>query len=73
MILLNDILRLPDIKNVKVRFNLNFGTKRPAIDYFTDQTEESKQHMLDGQYWNYARKSNFSNGNITFNSSLIIQ
>ena len=21
--------------------------------------------MLDGQYWNYARKSNFSNGNIT--------
>ena len=43
MILLNDILRLPDIKNVKVRFNLNFGTKRPAIDYFTDQTEESKQ------------------------------
>ena len=65
MILLNDILRLPDIKNVKVRFNLNFGTKRPAIDYFTDQTEESKQHMLDGQYWNYARKSNFSNGNIT--------
>lgn len=34
MILLNDILRLPDIKNVKVRFNLNFGTKRPAIDYF---------------------------------------
>ena len=65
MILLNDILRLPDPKNVKVRFNLSFGTKRPAIDYFTDQTEESKQHMLDGQYWNYARKSNFSNGNIT--------
>ena len=39
MILLNDILRLPDPKNVKVRFNLSFGTKRPAIDYFTDQTE----------------------------------
>ena len=46
MILLNDILRLSDPKNVKVRFNLSFGTKRPAIDYFTDQTEESKQHML---------------------------
>lgn len=51
---LNDILRLPDPKNVKVRFNLNFGDKdkRPAIDYFTDQTDESKQRMLEGQYWN---------------------
>lgn len=65
MILLNDILRLPDLSNVKVRFNLNFGTKIPAIDYYTDQTEESKQHMLEGQYWNYAKKSNFSDGNIT--------
>ena len=72
MILLNDILRLPDIKNVKVRFNLNFGTKRPAIDYFTDQTEESKQHMLDGQYWNYARKSNFSNALIPQHYSLTL-
>lgn len=64
---LNDILRLPDPKNVKVRFNLNFGDKdkRPAIDYFTDQTDESKQRMLEGQYWNYLKKSNFSNGNIT--------
>lgn len=62
---LNEILRLPDPKNVKVRFNLNFGNKRPAIDYFTDQTDESKQRMLEGQYWNYSKKSNFSNGNIT--------
>ena len=59
MILLNDILRLPDPKNVKVRFNLNFGTKRPAIDYFTDQTEESKQHMLEGQYWKFSERSIF--------------
>ena len=44
---------------------MSFGTKRPAIDYFTDQTEESKQHMLEGQYWNYSKKSNFSDGNIT--------
>ena len=28
-------------------------------------TEESKQHMLEGQYWNYSTKSNFSDGNIT--------
>lgn len=66
MILLNDILRLPDPKNVKVRFNLNFGTKRPAIDYFTDQTEESKQHMLEGQYWKFSERSIFSNGKYVF-------
>lgn len=64
MILLNDILKLTDLSNVKVRFNLNFGTKRLAIDYYTDQTEESKQHMLEGQYWNYSTKGNFKEGNI---------
>lgn len=61
---LNDILRLPDPKNVKVRFSLILEKKRPAIDYFTDQTDESKQRMLEGQYWN-SKRSNFSNGNIT--------
>jgi hypothetical protein len=65
MILLNDILQLPNPKEVKLRFNLNFGNKRPAIDYFTDQTTASKKKMLDGQYWNYGKKGNFSVGNIS--------
>ncbi len=65
MILLNDILNLPDPKNVKLRFNLNFGSKRPPIEYYTDQIVESLKHMLDGQYWNYAKKGNYSEGNIT--------
>lgn len=61
---LNDILRLPDPKNVKVRFSLILEKKRPAIDYFTDQTDESKQRMLEGQYWN-SKKRNIIEGNIT--------
>ena len=65
MIQLNDILRLPEPRNVKLRFNYNFGNKRPAIEYFTDQTAASTKKMLDGQYWNYGRKGNFSVGNIT--------
>lgn len=65
MITLNDILKLPNPKIVKLRFNMNFGTTRPAIDYFTDNTPNSLQHMLDGQYWNYGKKGNFSVGNIS--------
>ena len=65
MILLNDILQLPNPKDVKLRFNLNFGNKRPAIDYFTDQIPASRKKMLDGQYWNYGKKRNFSVGNIS--------
>lgn len=65
MILLNDIMRFSEPKNVKLRFNLSFGTTRPAIDYFTDNTQESLKHMLDGQYWNYGKKGNFSVGNIS--------
>ena len=65
MILLNDILKLPNLKDVRIRFNLNFGDKRPAIDYFTDQTLTSRKKMLDGQYWNYGKKGNFSVGNIS--------
>ncbi len=65
MILLNDILNLPNLKEVKLRFNLTFGTDRPAIDYFTDNTVASTKHMLEGMYWNYGKKGNFSVGDIT--------
>ena len=64
MIYLNNILCLPDPKNVKLRFNISFGNNRPAIDYFTDQTPASNKIMLDGQYWN-SKRGVFSVGNIT--------
>lgn len=63
MIRLNDLIPL-DFSNVKIRFNKKFGTNRPAIDYFTDQTEESKNVMLEGMYWNFNKKKNFVVGNI---------
>lgn len=65
MILLNGVLRLINPKEVKLRFNLNFGNIRPAIDYFTDQTPASNKIMLNGQYWNDGKKGNFSVGNIS--------
>ena len=65
MILLNDILNLPSPRNVRLRFNVSFGTNRPAIEYFTDNTVASTKHMLEGMYWNYDKKSNLSVGNIT--------
>lgn len=65
MIYLNEVLNLPNPKNVKIRFNLSFGTNRPAIDYFTDQTTSSINHMLSSQYWIYGKKGNFCVGNIS--------
>lgn len=65
MILLNDILRLQKINQVKIRLNISFGDKRPAIDYFTDQTAASMKRMRDSQYWNYSKKKNFKVDDIT--------
>ena len=65
MILLNNVLGLPNPNSVKLRFNLQFGTSRPAIDYFTDQCPSSRKIMLDGQYWNYKKKKSFNVGNVT--------
>lgn len=65
MIYLNDILEFADPGKVKLRFNLNFGTSRPCIDYFTDNTSASRAHMLEGQYWNYQKKGNFKVGDIS--------
>ena len=65
MILLNNILGLPDPYSVKLMFNLRFGTSRPAIDYFTDQCPSSRKIMLDGQYWNSKKKKSFNVENVT--------
>lgn len=65
MIYLNDILQFKDLKKVKIRFNLNFGNTTPPIDYFTMPHNQGLQTMLNGQYWNYAKKGNFSKDDIT--------
>jgi hypothetical protein len=62
-ILLNDILQLKNLDKVKLRFNLHFGNKKiPAIDYFVCGKIDE---MLNGQYWNYSKKRNFKDGDVT--------
>lgn len=61
-ILLNDILQLKNLGNVKIRFNLMFRGNWNPIEYFKDGNDSI---MLEGQYWNYEKKKSYSNGQIT--------
>jgi hypothetical protein len=56
MIYLNDILKFTNLKKVKLRFNLKFGTNIPPIHYFISSLPADKQKMLEGQYWNSTKK-----------------
>jgi hypothetical protein len=47
---LNDILRLDNINNVKIRFNLMFAQNWNPIELFKNGDIST---MLAGQYWNY--------------------
>lgn len=59
---LNDILRLPDLENVKIRFNLMFGGDWNPIEIFKDK---NSQRLLDGHYWNYESKKSYKEGQTT--------
>ena len=60
-ILLNDILQIKDLDNVKIRFNLMFdGNWNPAELLKNNETKL----LLDGHYSNYSMKS-FKEGQIT--------
>jgi len=59
---LNDILRLTDLDNVKIRFNLMFGGNWNPIEIFKDK---NTQLLLDGHYWNYESKKSYKDGQIT--------
>lgn len=58
---LNDILQLPDLQNVKVRFNLSFGGNWNPIEIFKNNEREI---LLRGQYWNYNKNKSFKEGQI---------
>ncbi|MFC6999742.1 GIY-YIG nuclease family protein [Rufibacter roseus] len=59
---LNEILRLDNLNNVKIRFNLMFRHNwNPIEDFKNGRTEV----MLEGQYWNYQNKKSFKNGQLT--------
>ena len=61
-ILLNDVLRLDDLDNVKIRFNLMVRQNWNPIELF--ETGEIDV-MLEGHYWNYKHQKSYKNGQIT--------
>ena len=61
-ILLNDILKFDDIKNVKIRFNLMMEGNWNPVDFFKNADTDT---LLKGQYWNYKTKKSFQKGQIT--------
>jgi hypothetical protein len=59
---LNDILKLDNLKNVKIRFNLMFADNWNPIETFKNNEIET---LLAGQYWNYNKNKSFKEGQIT--------
>ncbi|MEL1245673.1 GIY-YIG nuclease family protein [Flavobacterium sp. DGU11] len=59
---LNDILRLDNLNNVKIRFNLMFAQNWNPIELFKNGDTST---MLGGQYWNYNRNKSYKTGQIT--------
>ena len=61
-ILLNDILQLDDVNNVKIRFNLMFQGNWNPVDIFKNNDSTA---LLEGQYWNYKKNKSYKEGQIT--------
>jgi len=59
---LNDILRIENIGNTKIRFNLMFDDNWNPIELFKNG---DIQTMLDGHYYNYAKKKSYKVGQTT--------
>lgn len=59
---INDILRLDNFDNVKIRFNLMFKDNWEPIEIFKNGDVSV---LLDGQYWNYKRNKSYKVGQIT--------
>ena len=61
-ILLNEILKLDDLENVKIRFNLMFDDNWNPIEIFK---KDDFDVLLEGQYWNYKKNKSYKYGQIT--------
>lgn len=62
IIKLNDILKLNDFDNVKVRFNLMFDGNWNPIEIFKNGEEDV---LLQGHYWNYNKNKSYKDRQIT--------
>ena len=61
-ILLNDLLRLENLENVKIRLNKEDGDFDP-IKLFKEKDEKAMGKLLEGQFWNH-KKNYFKRGEI---------
>lgn len=59
---LNDILKLEDLNNTKIRFNLMFGGNWSPIEMFKNNEVDA---ILKGHYWNYDKKKSYKLGQVT--------
>ena len=59
---LNDILKLDNLNNTKIRFNLMVGGNWSPIEMFKDN---NLNEILNGHYWNYPKKKSYKNGQVT--------
>ncbi len=59
---LNDILKLDNLDNVKIRFNLMFEGNWNPIEMFKNNNTAT---LLEGQYWNYNKMKSYKAGQIT--------
>ncbi|HLR76160.1 MAG TPA: GIY-YIG nuclease family protein [Balneolaceae bacterium] len=59
---LNDILKLDDLRNVRIRFNLMFGGNWNPTEIFKNNEMKT---LLDGQYWNYSKRKSYKKGQTT--------
>lgn len=62
MIYLNDILKLEDLDNVKIRFNLMFGGNWNPSEIYKRQDFST---LLHGHYYNYSKNKSYKEGQIT--------
>lgn len=62
-ILLNEILKLDNLDNVKIRFNLMFRDNWNPIEIFKNDAMDII--LLEGQYWNYKTKKSYRDGQVT--------
>ena len=61
-ILLNEILKLSELNNVKIRFNIMFNDNWNPIEIFKNNDFDT---LLRGQYWNYNKTKSYKNNQIT--------
>lgn len=61
-VMLNDILQIQDLSNVKIRLNVMFGGNWNPIEIFKDG---NMKEILRGHYWNYTSKKSYKDGQVT--------